>query len=138
VPAAALQELEQRQAEEEARQEEACLAAEQARLTAAFESEQQKEKAKGSGMGAEVEGQVAGAWSAAKQATVQARRKSMDDRRRSQGEANCHRCHSFSCSCRVEGRDQQVPCDSIERRTSSCCLVQSRQSTQDSKLASLW
>jgi hypothetical protein len=39
-------------------------------------------------MGAEVEGQVAGAWSAAKQATVQERRKSMDDRRRSQGESS--------------------------------------------------
>jgi hypothetical protein len=38
-------------------------------------------------MAAEVEGQVAGAWSAAKQATVQERRKSMDDRRRSQGES---------------------------------------------------
>ncbi|WIA30714.1 hypothetical protein OEZ86_000782 [Tetradesmus obliquus] len=77
-------ELEQRQAEEEARQEEGRLAAEQARLAAAFESEQQKQKAKSSGMAAEVEGQVAGAWNAAKQAAAVERRKSMDDRRRSQ------------------------------------------------------
>lgn len=84
-----LQELEQKQAEEEARREDERLAAEQARLAAQFEQEQNKERAKANKT-ADVEEQVAGAWNAAKATAAKERRKTIEERRRSQGLLGCH------------------------------------------------
>lgn len=78
------QELEQKQAEDEARREDERFAAEQARLAAQFKQEQDKQKTKDK-QSTEAEEQVAGAWTAAKEAAEQGRRKTKEDRRRSQG-----------------------------------------------------
>lgn len=112
-----LQELEQKQAEEEARREDERLAAEQARLAAQFEQEQNKERAKANKT-ADVEEQVAGAWNAAKATAAKERRKTTEERRRSQGLLGCHilqlcllRClgvllqgHQPCCSCLPQQR----------------------------------